>query len=254
MNKISSVIRRPMGNVHILWICLSRLWREIWRISPTPSEPQARLLAETTTSSIYLTTPIAPLRIIKVSKIATTLRQEYELHAEIAFAFKTLQQELADGGVKLDLPHVPECYHFYPEISDSNYARMFKYFNGFSKKSAGFTMEYIHPFSQTHARQLIRRYLPNMHHREVHNLDEEHFLAKVYMGDTKPPLTHKWTADLRDRVAYVDLLNSEHVNVQAKAEEREEGRRLMEGSSAALSHYQLPTKSEVRRSRDCDTT
>ncbi|KAH7112749.1 hypothetical protein B0J13DRAFT_575207, partial [Dactylonectria estremocensis] len=35
------------------------------------------------------------------------------------------------------------------------------------------------------------------------------------MGDTKPPLTHNWTADSRDRVAYVDLLNSEHVNVKA---------------------------------------
>ncbi|KAH6883581.1 hypothetical protein B0T10DRAFT_410960 [Thelonectria olida] len=204
-----------MGILHILWICLGRLWGAIWRIPPTPSEPQARLLAQKSTASVYLTAPTTPLRAVKVLKNSTVLRREYELHVEIALAFRGLHEGLANGGVKLDLPCVPECYHFYPKISDSHYDRMFKSINGVSKKAAGFTMEYIRPFSEAHARQLIRRHLPNLRHRDVHNLDEEHFLAKVYMGDTKPPLTHKRTADLRDRIAYVDLLNSEQVNIQA---------------------------------------
>ncbi|KAI5455832.1 hypothetical protein BGZ63DRAFT_409487 [Mariannaea sp. PMI_226] len=148
MNKISSLVRPLMVDLNVLWICSCRLWRQPWRTASTQFENQARLLAQTSTSWIYLTAPICPPRVIKLSKNGAMLRQEYELHAEIAVAFKTLQEELSNGRVKLDLPYIPECYYFFPKISESIYAGMFK--DSDTKKAAGFTMEYIHPFSPTH--------------------------------------------------------------------------------------------------------
>jgi hypothetical protein len=188
------------------WLSQNRL--------PTPSDPptsRARLLEHTEISMIYLTAPVVPLRVIKVSKDVSFARQEYQFHREIELAFLTVAQEFGDYGAELNLPRIPRCYAFYPKIRDSEYAGMFRGLEG-APNSCGIAMEYIRPFSHSHVQSLLKRHLSEVPLSCVPN--DEHFLVKIYMGDTKP-LSYGSTASFYSRAAYTDHLRSERVDNQS---------------------------------------
>ncbi|KAH6607377.1 hypothetical protein Trco_003690 [Trichoderma cornu-damae] len=124
-----------------------------------------------------------------------------------------MSRRLAMSSCDVDLPFVPQCSSFYPGCSSSPCCETYKRLDGFPPDASGFFMEYIRPLNKHHAKYLIRRYLArSAQGKAISTCQSKHFLAKVYLGDTKP-LTDPWNTDMQDRPAYLDHLLAERVEV-----------------------------------------
>ncbi|KAK5998745.1 hypothetical protein PT974_01127 [Cladobotryum mycophilum] len=218
----SFVAKCICSNIIAFWAHVSRLWqcpppRFLPRLPPPRAKTalllsQAELIAQTSSNWIYVT-QMGPGRVLKVSRSLDRSYREYKLHMQVESAFKSVQRDLSQNGFDLDLPYIPECHGFCPNVATSPCSETFNCLDGFPKNGSGYFMEYIHPLNQHHAKYLIRRYLTSSaQSRALSSPASKHFLAKVYLGDTKP-LSDQWNADMHDRPAYLDHLLAERVEV-----------------------------------------
>ncbi|KAL5087743.1 hypothetical protein Trisim1_007606 [Trichoderma cf. simile WF8] len=172
----------------------------------------AHLLAQTDKAWIYVAN-MPPFRVTKMSRNTKRIFREYKVHSNVDATFKAMSKHLAMHGFDVDLPFVPECSGFYPNISSSPCSETFKHLNGFPADASGYFMEYIRPLNEHHTKYLIKRYLTRTAQGQaLSTCQSKHFLAKVYLGDTKP-LSDPWNTDMHDRPAYLDHLLAERVEV-----------------------------------------
>ncbi|PTB45293.1 uncharacterized protein TrAFT101_000752 [Trichoderma asperellum] len=172
----------------------------------------AQMLAQTDKSWIYVAN-MPPFRVTKLSRNTKGLFREYKIHKKVDTIFKAMSKELIICGLDIDLPFVPECSNFYPNISSSPCSETLKHLNGFPTDASGYFMEYIRPLNEHHTKYLIKRYLTRSAQCQALSTGQsKHFLAKVYLGDTKP-LSDPWNTNMHDRPAYLDHLLAERVEV-----------------------------------------
>ncbi|KOS18210.1 hypothetical protein ESCO_003223 [Escovopsis weberi] len=128
---------------------------------------------------------------------------------------RTVQRELALNNFDLDLPFVPGCLGFCPDVAALAGSGTFSVIDNFPKHGCGYFMEYICPLSQHHAKYLIRRYLARSAQSRALACPSQkppHFLPRVFLGDLMP-LGDQWNAELHDRPAYLDHLLAERVEI-----------------------------------------